>query len=174
MRLYSAFRSSQNDCFYKVSTGTDRLTGAEYWSTTFPAITFIPSFISMWSYKKFCRIIITFWLKAKSVSNLKIKKNVCVFLYKPIPEMLGSFLFLFEWNEMKTKRHSNHTSQYFIHNRTLQIFKWRIFTLLSTKWAHFKIRCLLQVSKKLAQGQQRAEKAKHVENIQLGEYRARN
>ncbi len=32
-----------------------------------------------------------------------------------IPEMLGRFLNL---NKMKTKRISNHMSQYFIHNRT--------------------------------------------------------
>ncbi len=32
-----------------------------------------------------------------------------------IPEMLGRFLNL---NKMKTKRLSNHMSQYFIHNRT--------------------------------------------------------
>ncbi len=32
-----------------------------------------------------------------------------------IPEMLGCFLNL---NKMKTKRLSNHMSQYFIHNRT--------------------------------------------------------
>ncbi len=32
-----------------------------------------------------------------------------------IPEMLGRFLNL---NKMKTKRLSNHMSQYFVHNRT--------------------------------------------------------
>ncbi len=32
-----------------------------------------------------------------------------------IPEMLGRFL---NFNKMKTKRFSNHMSQYFIHNRT--------------------------------------------------------
>ncbi len=34
-----------------------------------------------------------------------------------IPEMLGRFLNL---NKMKTKRLSNHMSQYFIHNRTIE------------------------------------------------------
>ncbi len=38
----------------------------------------------------------------------------------------------------------------------------------------FQIWCLLQVSKNLPQGQQRAEKARHFEKIQLGEYLATN
>ncbi len=38
----------------------------------------------------------------------------------------------------------------------------------------FQIWCLLQVSKKLAQGQQRTEKARHFEKIQLGEHLATN
>ncbi len=39
---------------------------------------------------------------------------VCMYTTR-IPEMLGRFLNL---NKMKTKRISNHMSQYFIHNRT--------------------------------------------------------
>ncbi len=38
----------------------------------------------------------------------------------------------------------------------------------------FKIWCLPRVSKKLAQGQQRAEKARHFEKIQLVEHLATN
>ncbi len=38
----------------------------------------------------------------------------------------------------------------------------------------FQIWCLLQVSKKLECGQQRAEKARHFEKIQLGEHLATN
>ncbi len=38
----------------------------------------------------------------------------------------------------------------------------------------FQIWCLLQMSKKLARGQQRAKKAKHFEKIQLGEHLATN
>ncbi len=48
------------------------------------------------------------------------------------------------------------------------------FTLLSTKWAHFKFDACIQVSKKLARGEQRAEKVRYFENIQLGEYLATN
>ncbi len=54
------------------------------------------------------------------------------------------------------------------------MFKRKNFTLLSTKWAPFQIWCLLQVSKKLARGKQRAEKARIFEKIQLGEYLATN
>ncbi len=38
----------------------------------------------------------------------------------------------------------------------------------------FQIWCLLQVSKKLAQGQQRADNARYFEKIQLGEHLATN
>ncbi len=38
----------------------------------------------------------------------------------------------------------------------------------------FQIWCLLQVSKKLARGQQKAEKARNFEKIQLGEHLATN
>ncbi len=38
----------------------------------------------------------------------------------------------------------------------------------------FQMWCLQQVSKKLAQGQKRAEKAGHFEKIQLGEHLATN
>ncbi len=54
------------------------------------------------------------------------------------------------------------------------MFKRKNFTFLSTKWAPFQIWCLLQVSKKLARGKQRAEKARIFEKIQLGEYLATN
>ncbi len=38
----------------------------------------------------------------------------------------------------------------------------------------FQIWCLLQVPNKSAQGQQKAEKARHFEKIQLGEHLATN
>ncbi len=50
------------------------------------------------------------------------------------------------------------------------MFKWRNFTLLCTKLAYFKF----DVSKKLARGQQRAEKARNFEKIQLGEHLSTN
>ncbi len=43
------------------------------------------------------------------------------------------------------------------------MFKLRKCTLLSTKWAHFN--WMLQVSKKLARGQQKAEKARHLKRF---------
>ncbi len=45
---------------------------------------------------------------------------------------------------------------------------------LSTKWADFKFDACHKSKKKLAQGQQRAEKARHFEKIQLGEHLATN
>ncbi len=62
-------------------------------------------------------------------------------------------------------------SQYFIHNRTQQMFKQRHFTLSSTKWAHLKSDAGL---KKLAQGLRKAETARHFVKIQLGEHLATN
>ncbi len=49
---------------------------------------------------------------------------------------------------------------------------WNV-TLFSTKWAHFKFDACYR-SQRLAWGQQRAEKARHFEKIQLGEHLATN
>ncbi len=54
------------------------------------------------------------------------------------------------------------------------MFKQIHFTLLSTKWAHFKFDACYRSQKKLARGQQRAEKARHFEKIQPGEHLATN
>ncbi len=63
--------------------------------------------------------------------------------------MLERFLNL---NKIKTKRLSNHTSQYFINNRIENIYCYR--------------------PQKSWHGGNRAEKARHFEKIQLGEHLA--
>ncbi len=57
-----------------------------------------------------------------NMANIAVIKYILLLLNKTtqtttnrIPEMLGHF---FNLNKMKTKRLSNHVSQYFIHNRT--------------------------------------------------------
>ncbi len=75
--------------------------------------------------------------------------------------MLGAFFFYL--NKMKTKRLSNHLSQYFIHNRKIghnkclnrEMLHFYALNELISNW------CLLQVSKKLAQGQKRAKKTNY-------------
>ncbi len=51
------------------------------------------------------------------------------------------------------------------------MFKLRNFKLLSTKWAHLNLMPATGL-KKAGTGQQRAEKARYLENIQLGEHLA--
>ncbi len=65
-------------------------------------------FISL-SYLAFIYFYFSFSFSNFSTSALTISNTT------RIPEMLGHFLNL---NKIKTKRISNHTSQYFIHNRT--------------------------------------------------------
>ncbi len=83
--------------------------------------------------------------------------------------MLGRFLNL---NKIKTKRLSNNMSQYFIHNRTENN------KCLNGEILHFyplnELISNLMPATKLARGQQRAEKARNFEKIQLGEHLATN
>ncbi len=53
--------------------------------------------------------------KIKSLKLLLILLIIIIISTTRILEMLGRFLYM---NKMKTKRLSNHMSQYFIHNRT--------------------------------------------------------
>ncbi len=49
------------------------------------------------------------------IKSLKLLLIIIIISTTRILEMLGRFLYM---NKMKTKRLSNHMSQYFIHNRT--------------------------------------------------------
>ncbi len=73
-------------------------------------------------------------VKAKSWS---VSKHTTFNSFWLQPEFRKCWDVFLNLNKMKTKRLSNHMSQYF-YNRTKQMFKRRNVTLLSTKLANFK------------------------------------
>ncbi len=89
-----------------------------------------------------------------------------------IPEMLGIFFIWIKW-KLKDFQITYAYILFIIEHREHKCLNWEILYFCPLNEL-ISILFLLEFSKKLARGQQRAEKARNLEKIQLGEHLANN